>query len=50
MQDQLQDEGPAIDLAIRSGVVINALDVEGSRRPTVFNAERQTGGGPGRID
>jgi VWFA-related protein len=29
LQDQLQDEGPVIDLAIRSGVVINALDVKG---------------------
>ncbi len=31
VQDQYQDEGPAIDLAIRSGVVINALDVKGVR-------------------
>src|SRR6185312_5301566 len=31
LQDQHQDEGPAIDLAIRSGVVINALDVKGVR-------------------
>ena len=29
IQDQLQDEQPAIDLAIKSGVVINALDVRG---------------------
>ena len=29
LQDQLQDEGPVIDLAIRSRVVINALDVKG---------------------
>ena len=36
MQDQLQDEGPAIDLAIRSGVVINALDVKGVRAPDLF--------------
>jgi VWFA-related protein len=27
--DQFRDEGPVIDLAIRSGVVINALDVKG---------------------
>jgi VWFA-related protein len=39
MQDQLGDEGPAIDLAIRSGVVINALDVKGVRGADMFNAD-----------
>jgi len=39
MPDQHQDEGPAIDLAIRSGVVINALDVQGLVAPAGFNAE-----------
>ena len=39
-QDQFQDEGPAIDLAIRSGVVINALDVKGVRGADMFSAEK----------
>jgi VWFA-related protein len=47
MQDQLQDEGPAIDLAIRSGVVINALDVKGVRGADMFDADnRAPAGGP----
>jgi VWFA-related protein len=36
MQDQFQDEGPAIDLAIRSDVVITALDVKVIRAPETF--------------
>jgi VWFA-related protein len=33
LQDQLEDEAPAIELAIRSSVVINALDVKGVLAP-----------------
>ncbi len=40
-QDQSSDEGPAIDLAIRSGVVINALDVKGVHAPAMFSAENR---------
>ncbi|HVY94023.1 MAG TPA: VWA domain-containing protein, partial [Bryobacteraceae bacterium] len=44
LQDQYQDEGLAIDLAIRSGVIINSLDVKGVRPPVTFSAEnRETG-------
>ena len=43
MDDQHDEEGPAVDLAIRSGVVINALNVRGLETPTVFNADEDGG-------
>jgi VWFA-related protein len=38
MPDQYQEEGPAIDQAIRSGVVISSLSVLGIRAPSQFDA------------
>jgi len=47
MDDQHDQESSVIDLAIRSGVVINGLDVQGLVAPVTFDAENP-GAGPGK--